>query len=78
MDRNVPDRHNDCRGRGQRAVRCSPWRSEARHECRWIPIRHEDVAAIVPVRVTAPQPAAIPGAQQACLLVGIILEGQAA
>ena len=78
MDRNVPDRHNDCRGRGQRAVRCSPWRSEARHECRWIPIRHEDVAAIVPVGVGALQPAALCGAHQTCPIVRISLEGQAA
>ena len=78
MDKNVPDRRNDWRGRGQRAVKCSPWRLEPRREWRWIPIRYEDVAAIIPVRVGSPQPAALRGAHQTCPVVRISLEGQAA
>jgi hypothetical protein len=78
MDKSIPDKHNGCGERGQRAVKCPPCRSEPRRECRWIPIRYEDVAAIVPVGVGALQPAALCGAHQTCPIVRISLEGQAA
>jgi hypothetical protein len=78
MNTNALDRCNGCMGSGHQSAKVSRWHQEVPHQCRWIPIRYEDVTSVVRVRTTAARPAASHAAHHLVLAVGTNREDQAA
>lgn len=58
MNTNALDKRNGCMGSGHQSAKVSRWHQEILHQCRWIPIRYEDVTSMVRVRTTAASHAA--------------------
>ena len=78
MNTNALDRRNGCMRSGHQSGKISRWRQEALLQCRWIPIRYEDVTSIVRVRSTAARPANGHAVHSLTLLLGTCREDQAA
>jgi hypothetical protein len=78
MNTNTLDRRHGCMGGNHQTARSSGWRRVPVRQCRWIPIRHEDVTSIVRVRSTAARADADRAAHHLMLAVGKNREGQAA